>query len=322
MSLLGRVVLFVAALLLLALALGCLYFFRYAMRIPKQKPQSARHGKPEKPLSPSEIKARSLWSEAREWLAALPAKEDWAARADDGKELRALFVPNGDNNGCVLLIHGWHGRHDDMAAYGRMLYEEKGYAMLLPHQRAHGQSGGRYTTMGCKESRDMRIWISRLVERGVKQIIILGVSMGAGTTMILSALDLPREVKCLVEDCGYTSVREEYAGVCGNMLGKLRFLAPMLVSIGSLMSKVFLGCWYSQMDPERSVARAKRPMLFIHGEEDTFVPYAMLQRNYNACVSEKCLLSVPGAGHAMALAVEQGLYEATLGEFVDQYINS
>ncbi len=314
MNLLGIVLLS----LLLAYIAGCVYFFRRAMRVPKPKPD---HKKKEmKPVSEMEAAAHEMWHQTRAWLATLPGKEEWTVSADDGKTLHAAFVPNGDSKVCALLAHGWHGRNDDMAAHGKMLYEEKGYAMLLPQQRAHGQSEGHYTTMGFWESRDMLKWIDSLVKRGVKQIVVLGVSMGAGTVMMLSSLDLPKEVKCLVEDCGYTSVREEFLHVSADMLGAFRFLSPLLVAGGSLLSKLFLGCWYHEIICERSVARAKRPMLFIHGTNDTFVPYAMLRRNYDACTAEKSILSVPNAAHAMSLCVAREEYEAALREFVDQYI--
>lgn len=307
-----------AALLVTAYVFGCLYFFRYAMRIPREKKRAPA---PEKPLTDAEKSARDFWLGTRRWLASLPGKEEWTARTDDRKTLRATFVPNGNSDACALLVHGWHGRHDDMAAYGQKLYEERSCAMLLPQQRGHGQSDGKYTTMGYRESRDMLLWIDQLIARGYKKIIVLGVSMGAGTVMMLSSLDMPGEVKCLVEDCGYTSVSEEFTHASGDMLGKMRFAAPLLVAGGNLISRLFLGFSYRDVICERAVAGAKRPMLFIHGESDTFVPYPMLKRNYDACTAEKRLLSIPGAAHAASLATDRGRYEAALLSFVDTYFN-
>lgn len=42
------------------------------------------------------------------------------------------------------------------------------------------------------------------------------------------------------------------------------------------------------------------PVLFIHGDDDTFVPVTMTYENYKACTAPKELLIVPGADHAMS----------------------
>ena len=64
------------------------------------------------------------------------------------------------------------------------------------------------------------------------------------------------------------------------------------------------------------------PMLFIHGEEDAFVPYSMLDVVYEACASgEKERLSVPGAAHARSHSVDGALYWGTISSFLEKYID-
>ena len=46
-------------------------------------------------------------------------------------------------------------------------------------------------------------------------------------------------------------------------------------------------------------------MLFIHGDQDTFVPYDMLDQNYDACASKvKQKLTIHGATHAKGAQVD------------------
>ena len=57
------------------------------------------------------------------------------------------------------------------------------------------------------------------------------------------------------------------------------------------------------------------PVLFIHGSDDHFVPIEMTYENYKACASEKRLLVVPGAEHAMSYIVDKKKYEDAIRRF-------
>ena len=61
--------------------------------------------------------------------------------------------------------------------------------------------------------------------------------------------------------------------------------------------------------------KCKLPILFAHGESDNLVPCYMSQENYDACVSPKCLLTVPGAGHGLAYGVEPERYLEVVADF-------
>lgn len=68
------------------------------------------------------------------------------------------------------------------------------------------------------------------------------------------------------------------------------------------------------------MAKSKTPMLFIHGDADTFVPFEMLDEVYNAAKVEKEKLIVPGAGHGEAEKVDSNTYWNTVWKFVGRYI--
>ena len=62
------------------------------------------------------------------------------------------------------------------------------------------------------------------------------------------------------------------------------------------------------------------PMLFIHGDQDTFVPYSMLDQNYEACASKvKQKLTIHGATHAKSAQIDPELYWSTVNNFLDEY---
>ena len=59
------------------------------------------------------------------------------------------------------------------------------------------------------------------------------------------------------------------------------------MDILNLMTRLKAGYYLADASALRQVKKAKIPVLFIHGENDTFVPYEMAVRLYEACGSDK-----------------------------------
>lgn len=66
----------------------------------------------------------------------------------------------------------------------------------------------------------------------------------------------------------------------------------------------------------REVKKAKLPILFIHGDADTFVPCSMCDEIYENCASPKKKLIVKGASHAESYYKDTAAYENALNEFI------
>ena len=66
--------------------------------------------------------------------------------------------------------------------------------------------------MGWKDRLDVLRWmdIANDIYGGNTQMVVHGISMGAATTMMVSGEPQQPFVKCFVEDCGYTSVWDEF----------------------------------------------------------------------------------------------------------------
>ena len=73
--------------------------------------------------------------------------------------------------------------------------------------------------------------------------------------------------------------------------------------------------------PLRQVARCHKPMLFIHGDRDTFVPFSMLARLYAAKPQPKAQWVSPGSIHARSFHDHPVAYAAHVRSFVGQYIS-
>jgi fermentation-respiration switch protein FrsA (DUF1100 family) len=69
----------------------------------------------------------------------------------------------------------------------------------------------------------------------------------------------------------------------------------------------------------RQIRKHKLPMLFIHGEEDDYVPFPMVHRLYAAAQGPKELYTVPGAGHGLSSTVDPQYWNRVFS-FVDSYL--
>ena len=225
----------------------------------------------------------------------------------DGLRLHALVWENGAApHSWVIALHGYTSQAEHMAD-AAMAFFEAGYSVLCPDCRGHGASAGRYIGLGWHDRLDLIDWAKGLAEAHPRgDIALYGVSMGAAAVMMAAGEPLPPQVYALVEDCGYTSARDEL----GYQMKALFGLPPFpLMQTTSVMARLRAGFFLGEADAVRQLKRAALPMLFIHGGADTFVPATMLDKVYAVCASAvKERILVRGAGHGRAASVMGDAY--------------
>lgn len=224
-------------------------------------------------------------------------REEWELTSRDGLRLKAGFHPQSSHD-YVILCHGYGNDDlDGMCVYARP-YLEAGWNVLTPYARAHGPSEGRYIGMGWRERLDIADWMAKIRLRDPEARIVLhGVSMG-GATVLNAAGENPEGLEAVVADCGYTSVWDQFAAQAQALFGLPSF--PVL-NIADRIARPWLGAGFHEADTTAQVARIQVPVLFIHGQKDTFVPFPMMEKNWNACSAPKEKIIVPTAGHANSI---------------------
>ncbi|MGN0319939.1 MAG: alpha/beta hydrolase, partial [Lachnospira sp.] len=194
-------------------------------------------------------------------------------------------------------------------------YFKHGYAMLQIDARAHGESEGEYIGFGCLDRKDLLKWIEWTIDKcGTDtEIILHGISMGASTALMASGLMLPEQVKGIISDCAFTSPKEVFTHVLNTMYHLPSF--PMIQG-ADVVNRIFAGYGMDECNAKREVKKAKVPILFIHGENDTFVPVRMCREIYECCASPKKLLIVDGAAHGESYYKDTKAYEAALDDYL------
>lgn len=249
------------------------------------------------------------------WLDGLP--QGWQevhAEAQDGASLAGfLLEANPGSSRWVILAHGYGGNHREMMLYARG-WAQRGFNLLAPDMRGHGESGGPYIGMGWLDRRDLVAWACWLVQsRGADvQICLHGHSMG-GSAVCLAAgeADLPAQVRAIVSDCAFTSAWEALASMIEGGAGLPVHPTLDLVRLNLMARRGGYDLAHANALP--AVGRARVPMLFVHGEGDELVPPAMSRKLHDACASAGSeLLMVPGAGHCQAALSDPPAYWAAV----------
>lgn len=240
--------------------------------------------------------------------------------ADDGTLLSAQYCHEADDAPTAIIMHGYRATamRDTMGLI--VLCKKLGFNLLMPDQRAHGRSGGRSITMGARERYDARAWAYWASVRsfGKSSIFLMGVSMGAATVLLASGLDLPDNVRGIIADCGYSSIRD----ICRTCLPKYLPHVPVGpgYAVGKAGAELFAHFDPDTIDCRKAVAHSNVPILFIHGSADDFVPCSMSRENYAACTSEKELLIIPGATHAMCYYYDTPAYAKAVTDFLKKHM--
>ena len=252
-------------------------------------------------------------ADACAFLRALDAKEV-AITASDGARLCGVYYENNADK-TVIFLHGFSANPvSHTALQARALYE-KGYNLLLPYQRAHGKSGGRFSTLGLKEQTDLLDWIAWAKEKTDK-ILLYGMSMGASTVAYASDKLDPALVRGMILDCGFTSAYTQLSAECKRKRLPSALMMPVVRLLGRILFRVDL-----KRSTADSLRRAAVPALFLHGKCDLTVPVSATEENYAACAAQKEMILVEHAAHTEAFAAGGAPVQKRVSDFADRVMD-
>ena len=255
-----------------------------------------------------------------EWIKyarALPHKEV-SIQSFDGLTLRGTYFEFEKGLPIDILFHGYHGCAEQDLSGGVYRCQRLGHNVLIVDHRAAGKSEGHVVTFGINESRDAVAWIHYVLDHidPNAQILLGGISMGAATVMMASAMNIPENVKGTVADCGYTSAKDIIKKVIRDMHLPDNLLYPF-VRLGAIL--------FGNFDPDsnspiESMPNCRVPVIFFHGDEDAFVPQSMSEENHAACAAPKHLVITPKAGHGLCFPTDVDTYVREIETFFEPYL--
>lgn len=233
--------------------------------------------------------------------------EDVEITSFDGLKLRGRYYEQTKGAPMEIMFHGYKGNSErDLCGAVERAFKV-GRNALIVDQRGSGRSEGKTLTFGVNEHKDCIGWVNFAIKKFGPdvRIMITGVSMGAATVMMAAGEELPKNVIGVLADCGYTSARE----IIRKVIREMKLPDGIFYPFVKLGARIFGGFDLEETSPIEAVKKTNIPIIFVHGDNDEFVPYDMSVRLHEACASEKkALITVRGAGHGLAYPVDKNGY--------------
>ena len=230
----------------------------------------------------------------------------------EGLKLRAWLIKGDIAKPATIIIHGLGDSIESYLDHTKIFRERK-QTVLLVDLRGHGGSEGSHTTLGGRESADVRTGMQYLRDKQLANggIILMGHSMGS-VAVLLAAAD-QKDLKAVIVEAPYDTYRNTVAHHA-----KLLYGLPSWVPIIPLAIKV--SEWRAGFDADQidSVAAARRihaPLMAIVDGADPRMTEPIVRRIVDAHPGPKRLWVASGVDHVGAIFHPD--YQKTVKGFLD-----
>jgi len=229
----------------------------------------------------------------------------------DGLKLEGWYIKAPKAVGTVCLFHGHGGKKsgtNDEAAVFRKL----GYNTLQLDFRAHGSSGGNTCTIGYDEVEDVKLAYDHIKNKGERNIVLWGISMGAAT-ITKAVHDYQLQPQKIILEMPFGTIEDAVKGRL-----KLMGLPPQpIATLLTFWGGAEHGFWAFSMKPQEYVKDIHCPVLLQWGKNDPRVTQAeqdILFRNIPG--SNKRFVVYETAGHQSICTKEPGKWDAEIAAFL------
>lgn len=298
--------------------IGNIFYYVALTKKGLENPVVAKVANGKKKPGEEKIRLDAIKETGKEWFDSAEKEKLVIKSTHFNKNLHAYYLfPEKESDVFVITIHGYTSEPRGIGLYAKK-YHELGYNVITPCLNGHGESESGAITMGWNDRLDVIDWINFIVENHPDcKIILHGESMGAATTMMTTGEELPENVKVAVADCGFTSVWDILSNEIHHSYKLHDF--PTLYSANAI-NKLYSGFDFKKASAIEQLKKSKTPTIFIHGDQDKFVPYEMLDKVYEAAACEKEKVTIPGSPHARNACVNPELYWNSITNFINRYI--
>ncbi len=239
-------------------------------------------------------------------LRTLPQKR-YVIRSSRGERLVGHYIPGGGKGKRIaFLVHGYHSEYADTAGMYYDYYASRGFDLFACDHTAHGESEGKAIGFGVFESEDCLLWLDFLRHKYGEdiQILLHGFSMGAQTVLLMSDR-CPDNVRLIVEDSGYRDAPTQLKKQLGALYAPVAALHRRLAH-----------CDVRLADARPALAKARQPILFVHGQNDPTVPSSNGPALFALYRGEKDCLFPEKARHVESFHVEPEAYQRKLDRMI------
>ena len=241
--------------------------------------------------------------------------ETLSITSHDGLTLKAIYYPSEGAKETVIFVHGYTSHAEREWAFPGLFYHTLGYNVLIPYQRAHGISEGKYISFGALEHKDMMQWVEKVNElMPGGSMVIHGLSMGGGIVLDLATKEM-QGVKCLISDAPSESIQLFFRYVTADVYKK--DWQKVLPFVLARFRKEF-GVDAEAFERAENIANCRYPLLLSAGELEDREPF--FRKLQEVCPTDTTVLLLPGCNHGNGLYKQTELYQNSIRQFLAEHM--
>jgi alpha-beta hydrolase superfamily lysophospholipase len=222
--------------------------------------------------------------------------EEMFIETEGGKKIQLYRLGDVSKGPVIIATHGWANTVEKLFSLAGKL-REAGYPVILMNGRNHGESDSdEYTTM-VKFSADFRSTI-RFVHsqaQGNQQIILLGHSLGAATSLYVTSND--PHIAGVVAVASFADLEKTMT----DSFLRYHFKPWMIRAVLRYVERA-VGERLVNLAPRNTIKRITQPTLLFHGDRDRIVPVAAMDElKANSGSAQIETIRFPGCDHSSLL---------------------
>lgn len=283
----------------------------YAMHLKRDK-KKKKWGRT---CSADEPVQQQMFREGEAWRDAHADRLTELHMVNDGLNLYAEYIDLGFDRTVILVPGRTEGLN--YGYYFAEPYAKMGYNVMSIDQRAHGNSDGRFNTLGFEEHKDLMAWAELIHEKfGVRSIVLHGICIGSSASlMALTSERCPSYIDGLVAEGMYPTFYESFRN---HMIELKKPIFPSLQLVDLWMR------FYTGHSMKRGnihiIHKLNKPLLMLHSKEDLYSLPARAQDLYDACGSDqKTLVWFEHGAHSKLRPTDTERYDAAITAFLTKH---
>jgi pimeloyl-ACP methyl ester carboxylesterase len=301
----------IAAFLLLS-GIACFFILGhilYVMHLKRTRPDkwTRECSSPE----PDQLK---MYNEGLEWSNKYAESKKDLHIVNEGLNLYGEYYDFGYDKALIFIA----GRTEGLryGYYFSKPYPECGFNVLTIDPRAHGESDGKFNTLGYEEHKDIIAWAKLLHdEYSVKSIILHGICIGSSCAlMTLVSEDCPDYIKGMIAEGMYPCFAESFKN---HMIELKKPIFPAL-QIVDMWMRIYTG--HSMMRGNINIIdKLQKPILMLHSKEDIYSTPENAQKLFDKIPhSDKELVWFEHGAHSKLRITDTEKYDSSIKAFLSK----
>lgn len=245
--------------------------------------------------------------------------ENVTFKTEDKVQLKGWFITSAvESEKTIIFMHGWGMNRADILKHTYFL-RELGYNLFYFDFRALGESGGKTSSIGYLELKDIAAAIEFLKQTRPQfcaKIGLYGLSMGGMVAICEAARNT--QIACVVAEASYYSFRRVVSRWAW-VKRRVPYFPLMPIILHYIRKQ--LGVNPERFSPKYNIPKiSPRPVFLIHGRYDNLVPAAQAKLLFKRAGEPKEIWLVPGAKHNQCAEVGGYEYKQRLADFYRKYL--